>query len=1039
MKKIALTFLLLIMVTPAFANIHINPDTVVAVIKQHVPADKVNPVIREYNAQLKASANGSTRFGIAANRLWNVCAAVGWNIKEPTGKQKCKTFVNALVKSGNVTYKEVCGDDKGKTGATERCVTDFKNVKVNIGPAIAIAKEYALVKYKDGSLQCFNKHRLSWNDDYVKCVSQNSNTYYEFQFDSVTESIDNTIKNGIQRAVCTIHGAPATTAGYVGGGTNVSATSAYVDASCAADATKCAAIHKSIAKFGYAATYENNICKINFETISDRDALRTAFGIDNFVFCAGIQARNNQSTEAYVKQYIASKAGVTATSVKCDAGFKTYTGSGCKANGITDFKDDIKTCHVGDKAIDLVFDDINEDWTTYTNAADQAMGCIVSNGTFSGKRCIGLGEQQCNTLRAANIKSCPECKKVYWDTNTNSCVLPAGASAANLQKGVNIGMIVGGTIAGVAVTVITAGTGGAAVATIVLTGIETVGAGIEITSQLKIDGIADEFLVKSNQCKSESCAEELINDNLQRLARLQGDFSDAEINAIDVEIARLIELIPTNSSWWTKYLKNYDGSSFLASANDNNWEPEQIWRAIGLGMQATSIVVSVGKWIFSNAGFLERTLNRTSRVLLKNAKIAKANIVNPHSLSGEDLEWYKLWQEYAPKNQTFAEFKAMTNNDLNEMKQMSQDWTPRSMVRAKHQAQDRLSQLMDKYEIDAMPDDPKELAELYKKYPDLKTAAEELKTFDGIEAADNYSTFDPEMSRAFKQYNQALKELDDWWNTEYQKELERARSMFIWDFRNSEQVKKLLAQYELKYKAVQKLAPSQWDIAENFSLKNVDNVVNERAREFKDIIDNNPGIKSQLDHWDDLTDVQRSSVAQQITDAYSAKTGTQRTNISLDYNTTAGGYYTPGTSNIVLNPNAQLQSPEGMIEVLAHEHAHLIDDLAPNEGALGAQYSHYGEVVYSNRVEDGYRVALTEQSSYKIGPSTSKEVTGTTDPYLGTEYALEQAKAALKNAQDVATTAVASVPTGLTLGEVAAKTPIKEIIKDNLGTDKEQK
>ncbi len=210
MKKFALVFSLLnFTLCPAFANIHISPDAVVAAVRQHVSSNKVNPVIREYNAQLKAS-NGS---GIAADKLWNVCAAAGWNVKESAGKAKCQTFVTALVKSGKVAFKEVCGNDKGKTGATERCVTDFKNVKVNIGPAIAIAKEYALVKYKDNSLQCFNKHRLSWNDDYVKCVSKNSNTYYEFQFDSVTESIDNTIKNGIQRAVCAIHGATSTSAG----------------------------------------------------------------------------------------------------------------------------------------------------------------------------------------------------------------------------------------------------------------------------------------------------------------------------------------------------------------------------------------------------------------------------------------------------------------------------------------------------------------------------------------------------------------------------------------------------------------------------------------------------------------------------------------------------------------------------------------------------------------------------------------------------------------------------------------------------------
>ncbi len=376
------------------------------------------------------------------------------------------------------------------------------------------------------------------------------------------------------------------------------------------------------------ATYKNNSCKISFETVSDRKSLRTAFGIDNFVFCAGFQALNNQSTEAYVKNYIASKAGVHVGAVKCDAGFKTYTGPGCKVNGLTDFKDDIKTCYIGNAAIDLVFDDINEAWTTYTNAADQAMGCIISGGTFSGKRCIGLGEQQCNTLSTANIRACPECAKVYWDKNSKSCVLPAGTSAANLQKGVNIGIIVGGTVVAVAVTIGTAGTGGAAVTALVLTGIETVGAGIEITSQLQIDGIADEFLVKSNQCKSTSCAEDLLKQNLQRMSNISGDMTDAESTAVDTELARLNELIPVTSQFYTDIVAggSITGTNAKSLLDSDSWEAEQVWRAVGIGLQLTSVFTSVGKWVLGKTGMLARKLPKTTASITSKAKSSRTAI-----------------------------------------------------------------------------------------------------------------------------------------------------------------------------------------------------------------------------------------------------------------------------------------------------------------------------------------------------------------------------------------------------------------------------
>ena len=114
-----------------------------------------------------------------------------------------------------------------------------------------------------------------------------------------------------------------------------------------------------MAKFGYSAVYKDNKCEINFNSINDKSELKTAYGIDNFVFCHGIQVANAPNVETYLKQYVAERAGVSASSVKCDSGFNTYTGKGCARNGITDFKDDIKTCHVGNNQIDFVFDDIN--------------------------------------------------------------------------------------------------------------------------------------------------------------------------------------------------------------------------------------------------------------------------------------------------------------------------------------------------------------------------------------------------------------------------------------------------------------------------------------------------------------------------------------------------------------------------------------------------------------------------------------------------------------------------------------------------------
>ena len=624
MKKIALTLLSLFLITPCLANIHINPSTVESVVKEFVPADKVVSVISEYNNQLKKS-NGT---GISAQRLWNICAIAGWDIKKPNGKSQCQKFVNALVKKSSIKFYHACAkENKGKAGYI--CVDDFFTNKayggtqVKLTPGQTLAKEYARLKHNDSTVQCRSKFDPGILDDTLMCTSYNKNAYYEFVFDDLDEPKDQIIKNSIQNAICRMYDAKPTTAGCAGGGTTVSVTTTCWSASCAADSAKCAKINQSMAKFGYSAIYKDNKCEINFNSINDKSKLKTAYGIDNFVFCHGIQVANTPNVETYLKQYVAQRAGVSASSVKCESGFRTYTGTGCTRNGITDLKDDIKTCRVGNNQIDFVFDDINEKWKKTVEGGVQGMSCIVTGGTYSGKRCIGLGEQQCNTLRQSNLKECPECKAAKWDKETQSCLLPSSKSAQNLQKGLNIGLIVGGAVVGVVLTVVTAGAAGAPVTAIVLTGIETVGAGIELTSQLKINGIADDFLVESNKCKNATCAKKMLSQNLQRMANYANDMTAAEADAVDTEMARLANLIPDDDEIWATMLVNGTGmaDNKLGFFDTDSWEPEQVWRAVGIGLQLASLLTGVTKWVISKSSrVVKSTVKSTAAIKQKFAR-----------------------------------------------------------------------------------------------------------------------------------------------------------------------------------------------------------------------------------------------------------------------------------------------------------------------------------------------------------------------------------------------------------------------------------
>ena len=991
MKKIALTLLSLFLITPCLANIHINPSTVESVVKEFVPADKVVSVISEYNNQLKAS-NGA---GISAQKLWNICAIAGWDIKKPNGKSQCQKFVNALVKKSSIKFYHACAkENKGKAGYI--CVDDFFTNKiyggtqVNLTPGKTLAKEYARLKHNDSTVQCRNKFDPGTLDDTLMCTSYNKNAYYEFVFDDLEEPKDKTIQDSVQNAICRMYDAKPTTAGCAGGGTNVSGTATCWSASCAADRAKCTKINQSMAKFGYSAIYKDNKCEINFNSINDKSELKTAYGIDNFVFCHGIQVANAPNVETYLKQYVAERAGVSASSVKCDSGFNTYTGTGCTRNGITDFKDDIKTCRVGNNQIDFVFDDINEKWKKTVKGGVQGMSCIVTGGTYSGKRCIGLGEQQCEVLRKSNLKECPECKTAKWDDATQSCILPSSKSAQNLQKGINIGLIVGGAVVGVALTVVTAGAAGAPVTAIVLTGIETVGAGIELTSQLKINGIADDFLVESNKCKNASCAKKMLAENLQRMANYANDMTAAEADAVDSEMARLANLIPDDDEIWATMLVNGTdmADNKLGFFDTDSWEPEQVWRAVGIGLQLASLITGITEWAISKSSRIakstatikqkfaraiqsidnapENTLTTAQMAVKrqlpnKTKAIANANkldIIDPSKLTGDDIIYYDLWKKYAPRNQPFDDFKAM--GTLDEIQEMSKGWLSWDEIADPTLAYNQTNNAITDY-IKAHPEaeyyyehnafltdkelvkfrkEHNELWNLMNKQESLFDLTHNINHFDG-----NYSTFNPEITNFVRQ-KQDL--------TSAQDKIETTEEIY----------KRFLNQSV------------------------VDEVASLRAEQIDNIINSNPTYKQYKDRFYVLTPEEKQVFATNLIRDIEKQNGVRPeyfTKMLQDDNLPKGvgaSYRSTSDKNWqYLNSETHMdfhkkQNYESFIEDLSHEvGGHAIDYENPNAGALGAQLQNTianKSYVQSDIDYDAYMKTATEQSAYRIGAATAK-------------------------------------------------------------------
>lgn len=997
MKRLLVAFFMMLVVSPVFADIHISSDVVLEIMQKHIPEDNLVSALTEYNAQVKKN-NGK---GLPVTGLWYVCSAAGWDIEKSSDKTKCENFATELVSSA-VTYYSVCEDGKGKSGGKEYCIDDFftkncifcgsdvKGEKVQVGlrEGIHLAKLYAKVKNNDLDIRCKNSFTsCGINDDCLQCVSKDGKTFYEFMFDDLESSIDTSIQTGVQKGVCKLYDATATAGGCGGGGTNVSGqVNCWAPTCDTKTSDNCSKVNQALSEFGYSASWVNNKCEIDFSSISDRTQLKTAYGLDNFMFCTNIQINATQTLDDYIKDIIQNN-GVTVETFNCEQGKKSYTGGGCSKSTFN-ITDDVVTCYINGNPVDFVFDDLSESSKKRTNAGMQAMDCIVNGGTFTGKRCIGLNEQACNSLKVANLSNCPGCKSVFWDEKTETCVLPDAKAIQNLDKGIEVGLWVGGTVAS---AVLTAGAslavqGSLTVGASVVIVVETIGGGIASNETYKISKIADKFFVESNKCQDASCAESLIKQHLQRLANLQGDFDEAEISAIDSEMARLAELIPEDSDFYKNMLIN----GITLADNDKGllgWEPEQIWRAVGVALSMTSLITGLIKSVFPA---MKKGLDLTSRVLL----VRTQNAVK--YLNSTQAKFYSAWIEYAPRNQSLGDFIKMCDGDLEKLAEYSKGWrtlAERQAVYKELKFDDDITLLrklfgksLDDVDSSFLPllvkdieENPSEYIYLFPEYADdINVWANSKKNLTGLE---NYTTFEKEVSDFIRQADndpeftewlnaidaqkdrleQRLRsgqitqaEYDDWIENSYKKSYDNLRSA-----------------YKTKY---QKLT------AEAFPLTNLDEVTKERVILFNEIVAGDKDLALQARNWSSLSNEERLAFGDKILDKFSDYNMIKKPDL-YDYSSNlvdpniakkAGGYHDTATNRIFIP--VEKYSYEDFISVLAHESGHAVDNMNPSMGALGQQRAGWGAIIYSNKVEEGYYDALTEKSSYAIGDAVKESL-----------------------------------------------------------------
>lgn len=1010
MNKVLIAFLMLF-ISPVFAapgdnKIVFSAETVETAIQKMVAAENQAGAAATYESQMDG-INGE----ISISGLYAVCNAAGFDIRQSYGFDDCRRFVKFMLDKTSIGGGDQCfgeyngvqtdgkcvGRDgaaivyaKSCNGGNGTCVRDFSKLQTQT----PIGKEFI---YKWGEsrglkITCANYAAETMRgltsplgQDYLRCTA--GGRAYEFEFDDLNQNPGDTATESENAAMCKLFG-----------GTPGPNDKVWYQCDISRDA--CNKIISFATTIGHNGMY-HGYCRLGKNAQRNNAMfLKTAFGIDNKVFYRSkIQSRADlvqRQLEEYLRTNPATRG---QSSIRCQPQIKQITDAvGQYAN------DYYMTCYVGGQQIDFVFDDLTEALDSYATGGAQAMSCIVSGGTYDGKKCRGLEQKQCEALARANIADCPECKAAKWDFDprnptVKTCLLPSSARATNIQKGVRIAGIVGLSVAGTVVTVATAGTGVGAVAIVL---VEVTGAGLEIGSEIALSRVAQDFMSRSEQCRTASCAETMLRDDLQRISNLASSFTDVEIAAIDSELARLIELLPDDSPVYKRTLADNSLGFFDA----DSWEPEQVIRALGISMQMTGLAAALG----TKAVRLTKTSTAFKRGVQNADGVAKVSI---------NGKFYDAWQNYAPKNEGFNDFMktlhsaaAQTGKTIDaQLDEWIKAWTPISEMQLDRVAiqryENEISDILERIyginnrgylgqQLNAISD-----SDFEQYISNLRKSGVPQSDIDALSSSrnrllaerarndGNYSTFNPQISKMRNDYTNNLNLIDN----EYDKFLNRVRNDYVGGRITQQQMESNIQSIEnlrvaeknkLKSKATLRLFA---DGNTKIPYENMARIVAEREQMYLDIIGSN----------DDLRNIAMDMILnpEKVSD-YSKAYFTQRVlNESGDINclgdnclfvqrysndlnplerNSAGLYYRADPRNmggssihIVEDANPTFNQRIG---TLVHEEGHRIDAATPNIGALGAQRENFGNMIYQNANSASYEVYLkapTEYSSFNIG------------------------------------------------------------------------
>lgn len=485
----------------------------------------------------------------------------------PTVEQLKYAFDN---RTGKLKFYNICTDNKKPGGKIQSgCIDVFKNVDTQLNEAIFLAQEYMLrnilPENNSAWIECVGTPiRTKGNQDFLKCTSTDGKYAYDFEFDDLIESTDNTVQKDAAQALCEIvHGGKFETEIQKAFCTKNSATETKEMCNQMRGTTyglswttkfypviQVGSVYQGSATTGYMREIpktQQNVCVFDFRNVGKDYNPATIAGIDNYKY-EYIEVRSLPSLEFLLHQYVKAQIGADFDNFRCTSGFRQWN----SPNGTKHIFECYVTSDDDAKSgtIEFVFDNINVRTELYSNAGEGGMNCIAAGGSFDGANCMGMTKEQCTELDSKTR----DIGGATWKPEINQCVLNDAQKLQNYKKVGDALVTTIGVAGTVVVVVATAGTAAPAIAALAVAGgtISLAGTAVDMKTTEVMTKQVEKFKMLYNGCKNQPeeeqdpCARSVLQSFLGFIetyvskGAFEGQYAKS-LNEIFIELIKMTE------------------------------------------------------------------------------------------------------------------------------------------------------------------------------------------------------------------------------------------------------------------------------------------------------------------------------------------------------------------------------------------------------------------------------------------------------------------------------------------------------------------